>query len=184
MEAYGKLTPTYFHSINQKVRGKELWGESFEQTCVGLREEVTLLELDMNLQLLIDKLIMQKKGSSNKTSQACTCLSIRHPFPPPSPSVTHTLILSLAVSPDALGSVSPGERYVIHYLTFQPPLDGPPLLRLCFPTDPTLVSPQEVPLSQRTFLHHSQLIDTADRGEFREPGAFTARSFHCSVFDD
>lgn len=79
METYGKLTPTYFHSINQKVRGKELWGEIFEQTCVGLREEVTLLELDMNLQLLMDKLIMQKKGSSNKTSQACTCLSIRHP---------------------------------------------------------------------------------------------------------
>lgn len=58
---YGRLTYTYFHSINQR---KVLWGqmrESLNQTCVGLREEVTPLELDMNLQLLADNLRMHKK---------------------------------------------------------------------------------------------------------------------------
>lgn len=40
-------------------------------------------------------------------------------FPTPSLSLTHAPIHSLAVSLDAFGSVSPGERDVIHYLTFQ-----------------------------------------------------------------
>lgn len=159
-----------------------------------MRWEVTLLELDVNPQLLLDTLMKQKKkkkkGSSNKTSQAYTCPSIRHPFFPPSLKYTHSFSPSPSPRmPWAL--VSPGERYVIHYLTFQPPPDGPSLLRLCFPTDPTLVSPpppqfsppEVPPLSQGTFLHHNQLIDTADRGEFREPGAFAARFFSlCSVF--
>ncbi len=61
VETYGKLTSTYFHSINQKDTGKSCGGETLEQACVGSREEVTLLELDVNLQLVTDELIMQKR---------------------------------------------------------------------------------------------------------------------------
>lgn len=84
----------------------------------------------------------------------------------------------LAVSLDALGSVSPGERYVIHYLTFQSSLDGPPLLfraplMALFPDGPGLVLP-EVPLS----LEHLGAI-MISRLTRRVQGN---RSFHCPLF--
>lgn len=73
--------------------------KTFNQTCVdGLRVEVVLLELDVNLQLLAYKLIMPKKGSSDKTSQARTCLSIRHPSLLP-PSLQHMHSFTPSPSP-------------------------------------------------------------------------------------
>lgn len=81
--------------------------------------EVTFLELEVNPRTSSSSHVSCNKGNSNKTSQACTCPSIRHRFPPSAPE---TLLLS--ISRDALGSVSPGE--ICHPLSDIPV--GPPLL--------------------------------------------------------
>lgn len=132
----GKLTSTYFHWINRKVGERSSRGSeerlSNQTRVVGPRVEVILLELDVNLQLLAYKLIMPKKGALTKLHKhALVCPFVILPYSLPLSQHMH----SFTPSPSPWMPLArchlerERERDVIHYLTFQLSLDGPPLLR-------------------------------------------------------
>lgn len=137
---------------------------------------MTLLELEVNsknLQLFSDELLMQKR-SSNKTSQACTCLSIRHPFFFFLSPLTHTHSLPLWLPGCLWLGVTWRDMSSIIWHSCR--LWTVHLLKALFPKSSWLVFPRGRSESEAS-RYRNQLIDTHDPWE-----PLADHSFHCSVF--
>lgn len=126
---------------------------------------------------------MPEKGALRKPRKH----ALVYPFvilPCAFPSLEH--MRSSAVSPDASGSVSPGERRVIHYLKI-PVVSRRPTSCSCWlriPDGFSPVSPSELPRSLGTSLYRNQLSDTADHREASAAALvlFTVTCFTVDLF--